>query len=139
MHHTLLTCALTLTVSALGGRVGPSTVNALDSATTLRLVSIPTQAGQVRLSPTPQTGCFLSLKDSSPLDDEVEEPDEEEDDEPDELGQAFIPHGRSAPLSADLGARNPVPLAPVERPLFPEGALPGREPARFLSLCRFQC
>jgi hypothetical protein len=139
MHHAFLTCALTLAVSALSGGVGPSTFHALDSVTTLRLVSIPTQAGQVRLAPTPQTGCFLSLKDSSPLDDEVEEPDEEEDDEPGDLGQAFIPHGRSAPLSADLDAPNPVLLAPVARPHFPEGAFPDREPARFLSLCRILC
>ena len=77
--------------------------------------------------------------DTSPLDDEVEVPDEEEDDEPDDPGQALIPDGRSAPLSAELEAPNPLPLAPVARPRVLEGASSDREPARFLSLCRFRC
>jgi hypothetical protein len=139
MLHSLLTCALTLAVSGLGGRAGLSAARALDSATALRLVAIPKRPGQVCLAPTSPTGCFLSLKDTSPLDDEVEVPDEEEDDEPDDPGQAVIPDGRWAPLSADLVAPNAVPLAPAACQRLLEGASPGRERARFLSLCRFRC
>jgi hypothetical protein len=90
--------------------------------------------------PIGQADLSLSSEDPSPLDDEVEVPDEEEDDVPDDLGQALDDNDDdSVPLTADLDAPNPELLAPASRPHIFEGASGGWARPRFLSLGRFRC
>jgi hypothetical protein len=134
-----LTYALTLTLPALFGWAEPCGARALDPTPAPDLVAAPSRFGWVGLDPSRQTDSFLSPRDTSPLDDEVEVPDEEEDEEPDDLGQALDPEGRSVPLPADVGASNLGRIAPPARPPLTEGASSGQDRPRFLSLCRFLC
>jgi hypothetical protein len=132
-----LACALTLAVTAVyGGAEPPDTP---DAAPAPAFAAVPGRDCQGFSAPAGATGLFLSSKETPPLDDEVEVPDEEEDDEPDDPGQAHDPDSRPVPFPAGLHALSLDPVAPAARPHPLEGAQPGREPARFLSLCRILC
>jgi hypothetical protein len=127
-----LACALTLTLLAFCCWVEPSPNPSLDLVATL------TPAEQVCLAPVRQADASLSFSETTPLDDEVEVPDEDEDDEPDDAGQALDPDD-SDPLSAVVNASNPEPHRSAARPHIFEQASSGWEHRRFLSLCRFRC
>jgi hypothetical protein len=127
-----LACALTLALLTLSPGVEPSPTASLDLVATL------TQAEPVCLAPVRPTDSFLSFSESTPLDDEVEVPDEDEDDEPDDAGQALDPDDAD-PLAAVVDASNSEPNRSATQPRLFEQASSGWEHPRFLSLCRFRC
>jgi hypothetical protein len=123
-----LTCALALVLAlfALSNRAELS-------------IGTSTQDRQVCLASVGQTDYSLSFTDATPLDDEVEVPDEDEDDEPDDPGQALDLHGDGDSLSTVLDASNSDQHTLAVAARIFEGTSARWEQSRFLSFCRFRC
>jgi hypothetical protein len=102
-------------------------------------LALSMRANEERPESSPHVDSCLVPKGASPLDDEVEQPDESEDDEPDDLGSAINPDGRPIPHSLVPCMTELCP--PVEGFRAPLFELTGAkwERLRFLSLCRFLC
>ena len=91
MLITRLAYFLTLALLTLPNRAEPSTTSD----------GIPLLAD---VAPVRQADLTLALGDATPLDDEVEIPDEDEDDDPDDLGQALGSDDETYPPSAPADA-----------------------------------